>query len=212
MPVTEFNDDKPAIDYIRKRGYASYSSLKNVRDCLIPSVYKSTALNFGKELHSRDLEKKRTCTLSKEEEIKLKGMLAVLGSSKMVQQLKQGSKFEQEFKEPLYGLMVLGYIDIDGKSISDYKTCWHNNSKKFISEQDFLHAALYLAVRKRRDLYYIGICKEVPHTLMIHNVQHYPARIKAAQVELKNLITYTKLKLDGKIKSNYIYKTWLHTL
>jgi len=112
----------------------------------------------------------------------------------------------------LYGVTVLGYIDIDGAAISDYKTCWHDNSKKFIQEQDFLQAAMYTAVRKRRDFYYIGICKEAPHKLMIHNVQDYPARIKDAQVELKNLLTYIKLKLAGKIGNGIVYKMWLDTL
>lgn len=212
MPPIEFTgNDKPAIDYIRKRGYASYSSMKNVRDAVVPSFVSTPAYDFGKELHSRDLEKKKLKTFSKEDEAKLKAMLKVLAESKVVQRLKDGAKFEQEFKQPLYGVTVLGYIDIDGTdAVSDYKTCWHDNTKRFISEMDFLQAALYTKVRDKRDFYYIGICKEPPHVLMIFNVQQYLERLKFAQVELKNLLTYIKLKLAGKLSESITYKVWLN--
>lgn len=211
MPTVEFNSDKAAIDYIRKRGYASYSSMKNVRDCVVPSFVSSAAYDFGKELHSRDLEGKRLKTFSKEDEAKLKAMLKVLAESKVVQRLKDGAKFEQEFKQLLYGVTVLGYIDIDGAdAVSDYKTCWHDNVKRFTSEMDFLQAALYTTVRKKRDFYYIGICKEPPHALMIFNVQQYPEHLKLAQIELKNLLTYIKYKLVGKLSESITYKVWLN--
>jgi hypothetical protein len=212
MPTIEFQgDDSAAIEYIRKRGYVSYSSMKNVRDCVVPSFFTTPAFEFGKELHSRDLEKKKIKTLSKEEEQMLKDILLVLAKDKVVQRLKSGAKFEQEFKQLLYGIMVLGYIDIDGVlDISDYKTCAHDNLKRFIASMDFLQASLYLKVRKKRDFYYVGIPKVPPHKLMIFNVRQYPERLEESDYELRCLLTYIKGKLKGSIHKSFTFASWMN--
>jgi hypothetical protein len=57
--------DKLALEYIRQRGYASYSSMTNVRDKKDPQVFKEMPYHrFGKELHSRFLEHKKLVRLS----------------------------------------------------------------------------------------------------------------------------------------------------
>jgi len=196
MPTVDFNDDKPALDYIRKRGYASYSSIKNVRDCVIPSVVDAKYFTFGKELHSRLLENTKLEKLSKPEELMLFEMLNNLRSNAIVKRLLDGAKCEQKFHQELYGVMVLGYIDIHAtKSVADLKTTRHTKLSAFASDMDFLQAALYTKVTGNKDFYYIGISKVAPYNLMIFNVLDYPQRFKDSQEELKRLLLYIKKKL-----------------
>lgn len=197
MPTVEFNDDSHALEYIRKRGYASYSSIKNVRDKEVPTFFTSPALVFGKELHSRHLEKTQLEKLSAEEEKHLRAMLRVLDESKVVQQLMRGCKTEVEFKQMLLGVMVLGYIDIDSRPlhVSDLKTTSTTSLAAFVRSMDFLQAALYLAVSGAKDFYYIGINKKPPYPLFIFSVSQYPDRLKAARKEMETLLKYLKKKL-----------------
>jgi len=197
MPTVDFRgDDKPALDYIRKNGYASYSSIKLVRDCEAPNrFFSSPATEFGKELHSRLLENTILKKFPLEIEKQLDAMLLKLRSDIVVQRLLKGAKTETQFKQSLLGVMVLGYIDIDNKDIADLKTTSLKNKKTFIASMDFLQAALYLAIRKKKNFYYVGINKEPPYPLMIFNVQEYPDRLKEAQDELKRLLKYIKSKL-----------------
>jgi hypothetical protein len=196
MPTIEFTgDDEPALDYIRKRGYASYSSIKNVRDKIVPQKITKDYFTFGKELHSRLLESQKLEKLSKVEEQKLKEMLEVLRANAIVKRLLDGAKCEDKFHQELYGVMVLGYIDIHNTDIADLKTTHHNKLSNFAADMDFLQAAMYLAVTGKKNFYYVGICKAPPYNLMIFNVQQYPDRIKAAHTELKTLLKYIKSKL-----------------
>jgi len=194
--------DKLAIDYIRERGYASYSSVKNVRDCLVPSKSDERWFIFGRELHSRWLEGKTHFTkenpnvLTEDEKAVLEAMLEKLNTNKIAMQLKCGAKCEQEFKQLLHGVNVLGYIDIlHAQHIADLKSTKERNMQAFVRSMDFLQAALYLAVTKKKDFYYIGICKLYPHDVFIFNVCDYPERLHAAELEMRCLLRYLKIKL-----------------
>ena len=106
--------DKLALQYIKEKGYASYSSLKNVRDCVDPSK-KTSAVWFdvGTEVHSRFLEKKKPILkLSKEDTASVVSMVEALELHSVVRRLMFKAKVEQYFKQKLWGLMVSGYIDI----------------------------------------------------------------------------------------------------
>jgi len=196
MATVEFNDDTPALDYIRKRGYASYSSVKNVRDCVIPSIIDAKYFTFGKELHSRLLENTKLEKLSKPEELMLFEMLSKLRTNPIVKSLLDGAKCEEKFHVELHGVMVLGYIDIHAKkAVADLKTTRHTKLASFAADMDFLQAALYMEVTGKKNFYYIGISKVAPYNLMIFNTANYPERIKAAHKELKRLLVYIGGKL-----------------
>jgi len=188
-------NDKLALQYIKDKGYASYSSLKNVRDCVDPTK-KTSAVWFdvGTEVHSRFLEKKKPILkLSKEDTASVVSMVEALELHPVVRRLMFKAKVEQYFKQKLWGLMVSGYIDIlPPKDVADLKTTRHRNQHDFAANMDFLQAAMYRAVTKRKDFYYIGIQKEKPFNVFIFNVHQYPDRIKQADEELKYLIKYVK--------------------
>jgi hypothetical protein len=187
--------DKLALQYIKEKGYASYSSLKNVRDCVDPSK-KTSAVWFdvGTEVHSRFLEKKKPILkLSTEDTKSVVAMVEALELHPVVRRLMFKAQVEQYFKQKLWGLMVSGYIDIlPPKDVADLKTTRHKNQHDFAANMDFLQAAMYRAVTKRKDFYYIGIQKEKPFNVFIFNVHQYPDRIKQADEELKYLIKYVK--------------------
>lgn len=190
-------DDKPALEYIRQRGYASYSSLKNVRDCVVPTESNEAYFKFGTELHARFLEGIETPgVLSPAEEELAVALLASLRADKMVMALMKGATFEHEFKEPVDGLVLYGFIDIlkKKKYSADLKTTRHTKLKDFIDDMDFLQPALYMAISKTPDFYYIGVSKK-NQSIMTFNVNSHPARLKAAQEELKQLIKYVTSKL-----------------
>lgn len=193
----EFTDsDEAALAYVRKRGYASYSSMINVRDKRVPEVWKETpAYRFGKELHSRFLERKKTCTLSASEEYMLKEMVHNLAADVMVQKIMDGAKCEVEFDEKVNGLRCFGRIDILNFAVGDLKTTKHTQRTPFIVSMDFLQAALYTRVKKLKDFYYIGISKIPPYNVMVFNVNQFPERIEAAHKELNRLTVYIKNKL-----------------
>jgi len=193
---TDFEpSDKLALKYIQEKGYASYSSLKNVRDCVDPTKKTSAAwFDVGTEVHSRFLEKKKPILkLSKEDTASVVSMVEALELHPVVRRLMFKAKVEQYFKQKLWGLMVSGYIDIlPPKDVADLKTTRHKNQHDFAANMDFLQAAMYRAVTKRKDFYYIGIQKEKPFNVFIFNVHQYPDRIKQADEELKYLIKYVK--------------------
>jgi hypothetical protein len=214
MPTVEFNDDKPALEYIRKRGYASYSSIKNVRDCVVPSYTSEVWHKFGKELHSRFLEGKKIATLSKDEERQLAAMLDKLDAHPIVRRLLAKSKNEVAFGPrrvlekyncvksglvlpDIMGVPVLGYIDIHNEpdNEADLKTTRLNNMKAFVASMDFLQPAIYLEATRARDFYYIGICKQTPYNVMVFSVKEYPERMAAARAGMKRLLKYIKSKL-----------------
>lgn len=187
--------DKLALQYIKEKGYASYSSLKNVRDCVDPTK-KTSAVWFdvGTEVHLRFLEKKKPILKLSEEDTKsVVSMVEALELHPVVRRLMHRAKVEQYFKQKLWGLMVSGYIDIlPPKDVADLKTTRHKNQHDFAANMDFLQAAMYRAVTKRKDFYYIGIQKEKPFNVFIFNVHQYPDRIAKADEELKYLIKYVK--------------------
>lgn len=190
--------DKLALQYIKEKGYASYSSLKNVRDCVDPTK-KTSAVWFdvGTEVHSRFLEKKKPVLdiFSPADLIAIKFMVEALELHPVVRRLMHRAKVEQYFKQKLWGLMVSGYIDIlPPKDVADLKTTRHKNQHDFAANMDFLQASMYRAITKRKDFYYIGIQKEKPFNVFIFNVHQYPDRIKKADDELKYLIKYVKSK------------------
>lgn len=212
MPVTEFNDDSAAIDYIRQRGYASYSSIKNVRDCVVPAAYKEEVWHrFGKEHHSRYLEKKKLTKLTNEEESRLRDMMMVLSKHKIAASLVAKSRNEIDYGPAsvlvkyksngivvpsIYGLPVYGRIDIlNINNVCDLKTTKLTNKKAFAASMDFLQAAVYLAATDLTDFYYIGQSKVAPYTVMVFNVNEYPERLLTAVFELKKLCKYISKKL-----------------
>lgn len=198
MPVTEFEgSDEAALEYIRKRGYCSYSSMKNVRDKNEPSSYSSEAQNLGKELHSRLLEGIKTATLSPGDEALISILLSKLRSHPVVKILLANSKNEVEFKEKVYGVNTLGYLDIDNRpdNISDLKSTSCTSMKAFVAQMDFLQAALYMRATGSKNFYYIGACKIKPYPIMVFNVLEYPDTLQRAQIELLKVLTYIKSKL-----------------
>jgi len=213
MPTSEFNDDRAALDYIRKRGYASYSSIKNVRDCVEPTAYKEEVWHtFGKEHHSRLLEKKRLTILSLDEEKKLALMMQAMERNMIAKRLLIKSVNEIDFGPravldkykskrgivvpSIYGVPVYGRIDIlNTDSICDLKTTKLTAMAAFVAAMDFLQAAIYLAAVPRKDFYYIGQSKVEPHVVMPFAVSQYPALLDSAQMEMKSLLKYIKSKL-----------------
>jgi len=117
------SDDWAALDYIYQRGYASYSSLKNVRDEIIPGSMSGVFFDHGTELHSRFLEGKILQKFEAGTEEMLIGMIKALQKNKITQVLMKGAKVEQEFHQSYKGLMVKGYIDIKNMPrLADLKT------------------------------------------------------------------------------------------
>lgn len=216
MPASKFADDRPALDYIRKRGYASYSSIKMVRDCEVPGGFVDGPwFAFGKELHSRDLEKKKIATLTEPEEKQLAAMLKSLDTHAVYQRLKRDAKFEipfgpesilRKYKEQKTGLVirdlhtvpVYGRIDIlnlADNHVSDLKSTREKTMKGFAESMDFLQAALYLAVTRAKDFYYVGICKQPPYNVMVFSVAQYPDRLRASQKDLTRLLKHINKNL-----------------
>jgi hypothetical protein len=188
--------DELALKYIKDKGYASYSSLVNVRECRDPRTFKQTEyFDVGTEVHARFLEKYKKIKLSKENDLLVKGMVKSLEEHPVVTKIMHRAKVEVMFKQPLYGLMVMGYIDIlPPKDIGDLKTTRHKNQHDFAANMDFLQASMYRAVTKRKEFYYVGIQKEAPFKVYIFNVNQYPQRIKESDEQLKYLIKYVKSK------------------
>lgn len=187
--------DKLALEYIRKRGYCSYSSMCNVRDKRDPSTYSSTAQHFGHEFHSRFLEKKKLVTLSVPEEGALKKMLHNLAEDAMVAKLMEGAQVEVEFHEKVNGLLMYGRIDILSFAVGDLKTTSCTSMRQFALSMDFLQAAVYKRVKKRKDFYYVGSCKLEPHHTMVFNANYHAQRMKEAEDQLDYLSRYIKSKL-----------------
>jgi hypothetical protein len=122
-------------------------------------------------------------------------MIAALKKHVIAKRLIKGAAFEQKFAVELYGVVVLGYIDVLANHVADLKSTRHTSMKRFVDEMDFLQAALYLAVTKKKDFYYIGISKVFPYSVFVFNVRDYPERLMAAQCELKYWLTYIKRKI-----------------
>lgn len=187
--------DKLALDYIRQRKYASYSSMCLVRDKKDPQPFVETEYyEFGKELHSRFLEKKKIKTLSPENEKLLKKMLNSLADDPMVCKLMEKAKCEVEFDEKVNGLRVYGRIDILTFAVADLKTTRISNKATFERAMDFLQAALYTRVTKLKNFYYIGISKKPPHNVMVFNARNH-LYFESANKQLDQLTKYIKSKL-----------------
>lgn len=199
MPTVEFNDNKLALEYIKNRGYASYSSMKNVRDCEIPSKFvEGPWLAFGKELHSRALEGIVLDKLSTSEEKLLKAMLKSLKDNALVQGLWKSGVFEDEFKKKVYGVNTLGYLDHwckKRKIVTDLKSTRLTSHNQFVESMDFLQAALYLYVTGAKEFYYVGISKTAPHNVFIFAVSEYPGKLMDARLQLEYLLKYINTKL-----------------
>lgn len=188
--------DKLALDYIRKRGYCSYSSMCNVRDKRDPFTYSSVAQNFGHEFHSRFLEKKKIVTLSQPEEQILKKMICNLGDDPMIIKLMQDAEVEVEFREKVNGLVMYGRIDIlNPYAVGDLKTTSCTSMRPFALSMDFLQAAIYKKVKKRKDFYYAGSCKVEPHHPMVFNANYHALRMKQAEDQLDYWSRYIKNRL-----------------
>lgn len=188
-------DDSHALKYIIERGYASYSSIKNVRDCIVPKVWSTSYFDFGTEVHSRFLEHKRTKFMEiAEDEKAVKRACNNLADNAIVCSIMKGAKTEVKFDQDLWGLRVLGYIDILGADIGDLKTTRHTSPIAFANDMDFLQAALYLAVTGKRNFFYIGISKVAPYNIFVFNVNQFPERMAKANADLRRLIKYIKQK------------------
>lgn len=193
----------PAELYIKERGYASYSSLKNLRDGDEPFHGSTKALDIGTETHSRWLEGVVLQIYDDEDEETIMGMVNALNKHKQAMALLQGSMKEVEFHCPLRGVMVKGYIDIlkyknlayPSEHMADLKTLGHNNERKFHADMDFMQPAMYQMIKGPLPFYYIGVSKIKPHPIFIFNTARYPERIKADRNELINQLTYVKERI-----------------
>lgn len=196
-------DDSAALAYIAARGYASYSSIKNVRDKAEPSKMPTAYFTFGAELHSKFLEGIRDKVMSDPEEEQLEAMIDALNGNKFVRSIMatKGMKTEVEICQPINGLPFLAYIDIDAPTfIADLKSTQFKDRTQFIRSMDFLQAAIYMRLRpKATDFYYLGISKVRPYKVMPFGVTEYPTRLRDANLELNNLIRYVKSKIGDKL-------------
>lgn len=185
------------LDYIRQRGYVSFSSLKNLRDGGKPGYTGSIHTDVGTETHSRWLEKKKIKTFDKENEEVIQGMVKALNADKVASSMLINAKVEVEFTELVYGYPAHGYIDIypPGTYLGDLKTTKLTDRASFIKSMDFLQAALYMHAKKKDDFHYIGVCKIKPHPVFTFKVSHYPSQLDDAQRELKSLMLYVKKKI-----------------
>lgn len=197
--MAEFNDDTAALKYIEKRGYASYSSIKNVRDCVIPTKWTASYFDIGTAVHSLLLEhcldKEIAAKLTPDMKLQVKLMVRSLASNAIVCALLKGSSNEEKFLKPINGCPVLGYIDINGvNAVGDLKTTRHTSKSQFIKDMDFLQAAIYRQVTGKKDFIYIGISK-VSYEVFTFNVNEYPSRIKAAEESMHQLTKYIASKI-----------------
>lgn len=189
--------DLAALNYIKSKGYASYSSLTMVKNCSEPQKTSTKYFDIGTEVHSQFLEKKKALwkTLTPDEREQVKSMVNALNSHPVVSKLMVGAKVEQKFDTEVFGLRTVGYIDILLiKDIADLKTTRHKNVYDFAADMNFLQAALYRAATGRNDFYYIGIQKQLPFKVFVFNIHQYATRVKEADLELKRLIKYVKKK------------------
>jgi len=199
--ITFGGSDEAALEYIRKRGYASYSSMTNVRDKRIPEPFKETIYyRFGKELHSRFLERKKLVTLTLEEEMVLKAGVHNLAEDPIVARLMDGAMCEIDFDTKVNKLRVFGRIDILNFAVADLKTTSCTSKIAFVNSMDFLQAALYTRATGRKDFYYVGVCKLSPYNIMVFNVNQFPERFTAANAQLDYLTKYIYKKLNEKSK------------
>lgn len=191
-----FSSDEQALDYIRMRGYCSYGSMSNVRDKKIPEPFKITPYyTFGKELHSRFLERKKLQTLPPDDELRLRHMVCNLSDDPMVQRIMEGALVEQEFDVKINGLRMYGRIDILTFAIADLKTTSQTKIIPFATSMDFLQAAIYTRAKKKKEFYYVGSCKLPPYQPMIFSTLQYPGKLKEANDQLDYYSRYIKNKL-----------------
>lgn len=191
--------DALALQYIRDRGYCSYSSMKNVRDKEDPKPFVETPYyQFGKELHSRFLEKKKIMTLTdlRENEKLLKICINKLADNTLVCKVMENATCEIDFNEIIMGVKLFGRIDILAPvHIGDLKTTRVTSMKQFVEAMDFLQAALYCRVKKLKDFYYIGISKVSPYDVFVFNARHIQQKWNDANDQLDYLLRYLKTNL-----------------
>ena len=190
LKITEPEGVDP-VEYMKDRGYVSYSSLKTFRDGGMIVKKTTDYFDFGTELHSRFLEGRVTKRLAIKDEQRIEAMLNALNSDALVKSIMKtkGVAFEQELKVTIQGVPVLGYLDVKApKLIADLKTTQHKSKTAFINSMDFLQAAVYISGTGIKDFYYIGICKSEPHNVFTFNVKSYPDRMKTATIELNLLL------------------------
>lgn len=192
---TEFGgDDKAALEYIRTKGYVSYSSLCNVIERRTPEPFKITPYyTFGKELHSRFLERKRLEVLPPAQEAQLKSMVHNLAEDTMVQRLMEPPAVcEVDFDTVINGVRFYGRIDIKTFAVADLKTTALTNKNTFAAQMNFLQAAIYCRATKLKDFYYIGCSKVPPYQVMVFSVRQYEHRWIEANELLNHYTKYLK--------------------
>lgn len=194
-------DEITPEEYIKRRGYVSYSSLRNLRDQNMVQLQPKSEVYYevGSELHSRFLEKQEIKKFDAETEAQLEGMLKSLYKDRLVQSLLKHPLLtcEREFRMKLNGVPVLGYVDMDAAPIfgADLKTIGHKNEKRFIDTMDFLQPAMYCRARNMKDFYYIGISKQAPYEVFTFNARTYKDRMNEAFIQLENLLTDVKKRI-----------------
>jgi hypothetical protein len=188
--------DKLALDYIRQRGYCSYSSMVNVIQKRDPEPFKETTYyRFGKEHHSRFLERKKTCQLTLPEEKALKEMVYNLAEDALVQKIMENVQVEQEFDVVINGLRMYGRIDILGADlVGDLKTTSIPNLHAFRAKMDLLQVVIYKRAKIRKNSWYIGSCKLPPYHPLVFKADNLPA-IREAEQQLDYYTRYIKSKL-----------------
>ncbi len=188
-------------EYIRRRGYVSYSSLKNLRDQEMIQIQPKSEVYFevGTELHSRFLESTELKKFDAETEAQLSGMLASLYKDRLVQSLLKHPLLvcEREIRQPMNGVPLVGYVDMDAAPVfgADLKTIGHTNEKRFVESMDFLQPAVYSKARGFKDFYYIGISKVKPYPVFTFNAMTYKDRLNESKIQLENLLTDVKKRI-----------------
>lgn len=196
--TSSWNDRELALDYIKQRGYASHSSFRRYIKGEAPSPFVSSqAQIFGKELHSRFLENKKIEKLQAADELLLKSMISALEKNRLVKSLLSGANVEEEFKEQIFGVTFLGYMDIHKpkKHVADVKTTKCTNADALAKSLDFLQPAIYLEAKKLKDFFYIGITKTTTPKPIVFSVHDYPEKLKEAKAELKKWCAILKKDL-----------------
>lgn len=182
--------------------YVSNSSLSEIKRILLgkPGFFGGEKyLLFGRELHSRDLERKSAgIKLESDEEKRMQAMLRKLDEHKFYQQLKRGSLFEHKKFGKLFTVQVKTILDVykKGKHIADLKTTTCDNEEHFIRkavEYDYFRQGwIYEKVGGVKDVFFVGIQKWEPYNVYILHTSDFKELRREAALETEFLIYYFK--------------------
>lgn len=197
----------------KKRATAiNNSGLSLLKSRLLGYIEKPFNKKFfliGSEVHKRVLEpKKRIKKFIKAEELLIRGMVAALQASPIMQALLKDSIKEKKLKGTVLGCKMHGTLDINKKAkklIADIKTTSGKTKadciKSCIQYGYFRQALVYMALAGAKDFIFIFVTKSVPHKIFFVDVKDYPNEMAYAKEELKFLLhIYTKYGMPNPVK------------